>query len=557
MEKNKKMDLRIKLTLLILLSLIAAIPAWCCTSLIAGKKATLDGSTMITYAADSHVLYGELYRYPAADHKKGEMRVVKDWDTYKYLGEIPEVTHTYSVVGNMNEHQLAIAESTWGGRPELIDTTGIIDYGSMIYITLQRAKTAREAIKVMTDLANTYGYASSGESFSIADPNEVWIMEMIGKGNVEKGVVWVAIRIPDDCISGHANQARIHQIPFGDKENCMYSEDVISFARKQGYYQGKDEDFSFSKAYAVYDYLALRGCDARVWAYYNMYADDMGRYFDWCDGNLDAEILPLYVKPRKKVSVNDMKQAMRDHFDGTQFDMHNDIGGGPWKCPYRFRPLTFKVDGIEYTNERAIATQQTGFSFVAQVRNWLPDNIGGVLWFGVDDANTCVYVPMYCSMTEVPNSYKVGNGDLLNLSWDAAFWVNNYVANQAYGRYSLMIDDIRKVQKGIESKLENEQNAIEAKALEMAKTSPEEASKMLNEYSVSIAENTTKRYKELGDYLLVKFLDGNVKKEANGKFERTPEGCPVSPNQPGYDEKYYENIVKEAGKHFRMKDVKL
>lgn len=529
-----------------------------CTNLIAGKGATSDGSVMVTYAADSHQLYGELYYYPAADHKKGSMREVREWDSHEHRGYIPEAAHTYSVVGNMNEHQLLIAESTFGGRHELINRDGIIDYGSLIYITLQRAKTAREAIKVMTDLVAEHGYCSSGESFSIADPNEVWVMEMVGRGPKEKGALWVAVRIPDDCISGHANHSRIHKFPLNDPENCIYCPDLISWARKNGYYSGdNDADFSFSFAFGDWDYSSLRGCDARVWAYYNMYADGMERYFNWCDGDITAEILPLYVKPNRKLTVDDLKAGMRDHFENTPFDMTKDVGAGPWNSPYRFRPLTYDVDGITYTHERAIATQQTAFVFVGQVRNWLPNEIGGILWFGVDDAATTVFIPMYCSMTEIPHSYAVGTADLLTLNWESAFWVNNFVANQAYDRYySLMFADIEKVQKRIEGALSLNQPEIEAKALQLYKTSPKDAAKYLNDYSVEQAEKATKDYKALGEYLLVKYLDGNVKVEDENGFAKSKDGNPAKPKWPGYDNKYYRNIVKETGNHFRVKEVK-
>ena len=529
-----------------------AIPVYPCTSLLVGKKASADGSSMITYAADSHVLYGELYHYPASDNPKGAMREVREWDTNKHLGYIPEVQHTYSVTGNMNEHQLAISESTWGGREELTDTTAIIDYGSLIYITLQRAATAREAIKIMTSLVEEYGYYSSGESFSIADPDEIWILEMISKGPYEKGAVWVAQRIPDDCIAGHANQARIHKIPLKDKENCLYSKDVISFARKRGYFTGKDADFSFSKAYCPADFGTLRGCDARVWAFFNKYTVGMDKYLPYLDGE-NTEILPLYVKPDRKLSVRDVQGMMRDHFEGTPFTMTGDIGSGPWNSPYRFRPMTFKIDGEEYVNERAISTQQTGFSFVAQMRNWLPDPIGGILWFGVDDANTCVYVPMYCAMTEIPHCYSPGNGDLYTLSWTSAFWVHNWVANQVYSRYSLMIPDIRKVQSSLEDNFEKQQPELEVQAKELYTKSPDEAIKFLNSYSINQATEATGKFKELGEYLLVKFLDGNMKKERDGKFARTPDGYPESPNFPGYNEEYYRSIVRETGDHLKVK----
>ncbi|MCH5245505.1 MAG: C69 family dipeptidase [Muribaculaceae bacterium] len=522
-----------------------------CTSLIAASGATEDGSVIVTYAADSHTLYGELYSQPAADHAPGTMRKVVEWDTGRLLGEISEIAHTYATIGNMNEHGLTIVESTWGGREELVDTTGIIDYGSLIYITLQRAKTASEAIDVMTALVDKYGYASEGESFTIADTDEVWIMEMIGKGGKSKGAVWVAQRIPDGCISGHANHSRIHQFPLKDKKNCRYSKDVISFARKMGYFSGRDEDFSFSRAYAVYDAGALRGCDARVWAFYNKFANGMDKYIPWIM-EAKGEVMPLWVKPDKKVSARDMQWMMRDHFEGTHLDMTQDIGAGPYKSPYRWRPLTFKVDSVEYTNERAIATQQTGFSLVAQLNKNFPELMKGIMWFGVDDANTCVYIPVYNCVTRVPHEFAPGNGDLYTISWDSAFWVTNYVANQAYNRYSQMIEDIRRVQIAQEDTI-----AMEVKILleEVAGLDPDIAVDVLNDHTSIAARRYVKRYKELGDYLLVKYLDGNVKKEKNGEFERNENGMPVYPYFPGYDEKYYRNIVNETGDKFFLPDI--
>ena len=432
-----------KVIFCLLAAALTAGHALACTSLIAAKGATADGSVMVTYAADSHNLYGELYTQPAADHAPGTMRKVVEWDTGKPLGEIEEVPHTYATVGNMNEHGLTIAESTWGGREELAGS-GLIDYGSLIYITLQRARTAREAIKVMTDLVDRYGYASEGESFSIGDPDEAWIMELIGKGKDDKGAVWVARRVPDCMISGHANFPRIHRFPLKDKtKETIYSKDVIKFAREKGYFDGKDEDFDFSRAYAVTDFGALRGCDARVWAYFNKFAQGMDKYLPWID-RAEGEPMPLWVKPDKPVSATDMKWMMRDHFENTPYDMTNDIGAGPYKVPYRWRPMEFEVDGEKYVHERAIATQQTGFSFVAQLRGNLPPYMRGLLWFGTDDANTNVYLPIFCSVKQAP--VQLAHGDVNTLDWNANFWVNNYVANQAYNRYSLMIPDIRRVQ---------------------------------------------------------------------------------------------------------------
>ena len=531
--------------------LLAAAPAasWACTSLIAGKKATADGSVIVTYAADSHTLYGELYHQPAADHAPGSMRTVTEWDTGRHLGEIPEVAHTYRTLGNMNEHGLTIAESTWGGRHELAGS-GLIDYGSLIYITLQRARTAREAIKVMTDLVNTYGYASEGESFSIADADEAWIMELIGKGKADKGAVWVARRVPDDCISGHANHSRIHKFPLNDP-NTLYSPDVIDFARKQGYFSGKDKDFSFSRAYAVTDGGALRGCDGRVWAFYNKHAVGAEPYLAWVLKG-EGEPLPLWMKPSATVSVRDMQAMMRDHFEGTPMDMTLDVGAGPYKVPYRWRPLTYEVDSVEYTHERAIATQQTGFSFVSQMRGDRPEAMRGTLWFGVDDANTCVYIPVFNGVTAVPHEFAVGNGDLYNLSWESAFWVNNYVANQAYNRYSQMIPDIRRVQTAIEDSLEAEIPALEA---EVKALDPAAASEKLTAYTASRTADYTKRYRALGDYLFVKYLDGNIKKEKNGEFERTADGMPVYPEFPGYDKRYYRSIANDPDGGDRLKSL--
>ncbi len=535
-------------------ALALAVPAGAlgCTSLVAGKNATPDGSVLVTYAADSHTLYGELYHTPGGKHEPGAMRKVVEWDTGKPLGEIPQPEVTYTTMGNMNEHGLTIVESTWGGREELADTTGLIDYGSLIYIALERAKTPREAIKVMTDLVKEHGYCSEGESFTIADANEAWIMELIGKGGKEKGAVWVARRVPDDCISGHANFPRIHKFDRKDKENTICSPDVIDFARKMGYYKGKDEDFSFSSAYCELDGTATRGCDGRVWSYFNRFADGMDRYLPWILES-EGEVMPLFVKPDRKVSVNDMKWAMRDHFEGTPMDMTKDVGAGPYSSPYRWRPMTFKVDGVEYLNERATATQQTGFSLVSQMNASHPEGMRGILWFGVDDTNTCVYVPVYNSMTAVPREFAVGNGDMLNLSWDAAFWVNNYVANQAYHRYSQMIPDIRRVQKAEEATLEAEVDSLKTAVASMA---PADARAALQAHTEMASARYLKNYRALGDYLLVKYLDGNVKKEKDGTFERTAHGMCASPDFPGYDERHYRAIAKETGNHLKVREIK-
>lgn len=527
--------------------------SFACTNLIAGKKATADGSVMVTYAADSHNLYGTLTHTPAATHSPGEMRQVIDWDTNRPLGEIPQPEKTYNVVGNINEHQVCIGESTWGGHKELEDTTGnsIIDYGSLIQIALERAKTAREAIDIMTGLVENYGYASSGESFSIADKNEVWVMEMIGKG-AEKGAVWIAVRIPDDAISGHANEPRIRKVNLKDKENVRYSKDLIKFARKRGYFSGKDEDFSFADAFEVHDPATRRGCDARVWSYFRRFNKEADKYYDWCDGYSD-EPMPLYIVPDRKVSVAEMQQSMRDHFEGTPFEMTTDIGSGPFHVPYRWRPMEYEVDGKKYLMERAIATQQTGWSFVSQSRDWLPDPVGGVLWFGTDDTNTSVYMPFYCGMTEVPR--QLGPGDVNTFDPDANFWVNTMVANQAYNRYDRMIPDIRKVQGALEGKFQGTRDASDRRLAEMVNSGDSEgAVKAMNAEAKAIAEEATEKYRDLAIYLLVKYMDGNEKKtDESGAFQWSEYGIPVYPKFGGYDPKYYEQIVRERGDHFLVR----
>lgn len=513
-----------------------------CTNILVSKGASKDGSTMITYAADSHELYGELYYYPAADHPQGTMLDIYEWDTGKYLGQIEQVSHTYQVVGNMNEHQLTIGETTFGGRGELRDTTAIMDYGSLMYITLQRAKTARGAIQVIDELLNKYGYYSSGESFSIADPNEVWIMEMISKGMHEKGAVWVARKVPDGYIAAHANQARIRQFPLDDPENCLYSEDVIDFARDMGYFKGKDEDFSFADAYAPLDYGALRFCEGRVYSVFNRAAPSLEMSMDYVKGLPGAEPMPLWIKPDEKLSVHDVMELMRDHFQGTDWDMTQDLGAGPFKLPYRWRPLIWEVDGVEYCNERAISTQQTGFSFVSQARSWLPDPIGGILWFGVDDTYSTVYVPMYCSITDIPPSFREGNGGLYDFTWESAFWIFNFVSNFTYLRYNLMIEDVRKVQRNLELGFFAQQEAIEQTAMEMYKQEPGKAIAYLTDYSIKQGEYTVNRWKKLGEGLLVKYIDGNVK--VNGEL-----------SQPGYPDDWYRKIIEETGDHFKMKKL--
>ncbi len=533
--------MRFIVTLLIFI-FSASFRVFSCTNLIAGKLATVDGSTMITYAADSYGLFGSLYHFPARTYPPGTMLDIYEWDSGKYLGQIKQVEKTLAVIGNMNENQVSIAETTFGGREELRDTTGIIDYGSLMYIALQRSRSAREAIRIMTSLVEEYGYYSSGESFSIADPNEVWIMEMIGKGPKNKGAVWVAQRIPDDCIAAHANQARITTFPFDDRNNCLYSVDVIAFAREQGYFKGKNKDFSFSDTYAPLDYGALRACEARVWSFFRQVNPEMDKYITYIKGET-VERMPLWIKPAKKLSVQDMKSFMRDQYEGTELDITKGFGAGQYGSKLRLSPLSFKVDGVEYYHERPIATQQTGFSFVAQMRNWLPPYVGGILWFGVDDAASSVYVPMYCGINSVPECFSEHNGSLLEYSSTAAFWVFNQVSNFAYPRYSLVMPDIKKVQQHWETNFHTMIPSIDKTVMGL----PEEnAREFLTTFSHTQATNTTAAWKKLGEFLLVKYLDGVIKKEENGKFLQNDKKIPEEIIRPGYPEEYLRQLIKET-----------
>ena len=517
-----------------------------CTNFLVGKDASVDGSTMISYAADSYALYGFLHYAPAADYPAGAMREVKDWDTGKPLCSIPQVAHTYNVVGNMNEHQLTIGETTWGGRPELEVGEGI-DYGSLIYIALERCKTAREAIKCMTDLVAEYGYASSGETFSIADPNEVWLMELIGKGKVEKGAVWVATRVPDDCIAAHANQARFTTIDFKDKANWIWSKDVVSFARKQGYFTGKEQDFNFQEAYAPYDFSGLYVCEARVWSFFRKFSDDMDKYFDFASGKTFVETggksagerMPLYIKPNHKVSAQELKDCMRDQYEGTPLDITQGPDAGPWNSKLRYGSLGFQYDSVQYWFERPIATQQTAWSFVAQMRGYESAKAGGIFWFGVDDAASTIYVPMYSTITRVPNCFAEGNGDMYNYSSTSAWWTYNIVANWAYTKYSAMMPDIKKVQAAWEDKFNSQVAAVDA---QVANLDAAQAAEFLTKYSCNQAEESTTAWKELGIYLFIKYLDGQQRKEKDGEFLRNDYGLPEGPNRVPYPASFLESV---------------
>ena len=541
-----------------------------CTNFIVTKGASTDGSVMVTYAADSHALYGALYHTPGGKHKSGAMLPVYEWDTGRYLRDIPQVKETWSTIGNMNEHSLIIGETTYGGRRELEDSTGRMDYGSLIYITLQRAKTAREAIGVIAELANTYGYASSGESFSIADPDEAWIMELIGKGfkddgkgdNARKGIVWVARRIPDGYVSAHANQARITTFPKNDPENCLYSPDVVSFAREMGYYDGPDADFSFCDAYAPLDFGALRACEARVWAFFRTVADDMDQYVDYAMGHNKENRMPLWVKPRVKVSPKTVFDCMRDHYEGTPMDMTADIGAGGHNCPYRWRPMEFEVDGVSYVNERATATQQTGFWFVAQARPGVTRDMG-ILWFGVDDAATSCLTPIFCSAQEVPECFREGNGSMLEYSPTSAFWLFNRTTNFAYMRYDMISADIRKVTDKWENDMLDNVQRVNAR---VGRMSPAARQNYLTQLSVETAQQLFDRWQKLNNYLLVKYMDGNVKSEHgdvltfldgdggpahfvdNGNGRQIPDKIQF----PGYNEKWKRAVAADNGETLKV-----
>lgn len=522
--------------------LLASSGAFACSNLIVGKKASVDGSVMVSYNADDYGMFGHLCHYPAGTHPKGTMRQIYDWDSGVYHGEIEEAPVTYNVIGNINEFQLSIGETTYGGREEMVDSTGILDYGSLIYVTLQRAKTAREAISVMTSLVEKYGYNSEGETFSICDPNEAWIMEMQGTGAVSKGVVWVAMRIPDDAICAHANQSRIGKFNMKDKKNVLYSKNVISYARKMGWFNGKDSDFSWKNTYAFPDFSGRRFCDARVWSFFNHYADDFDRYLPWALGkDKDAEDMPLWIVPNRKLSVADVENGMRDHYEGTALALDTtSIGGGIYEMPYRPTPLTFTVDGKQYFNERPISTQQTAFTFVSQLRSWLPREIGGVLWFGNDDANMVAYTPVYCGNTVQPACYNTKGADAVTFSSDNAFWLCNMVSNMVYPRYSQLFPELKAVRDSLETSYFANQTSIEKQAADLYQTDKAAALKLLNNYSNTKADEMLASWKHLATRIIVKYNDMAVKKEKDGKLLQ-------SVTRPGYPASFGHKLVKETG----------
>ena len=544
----------VKKLLLAVFACACVADALACTNFIVGKKASVDGSVMCTYNADDYGMFQGLCHYPAGTHAKGEKLKIYDWDTKVYHGEIDQAPVTYNVIGNINEFQVTIAETTYGGREEMVDTTGVIDYGSLIYIALQRSKTAREAIKVMTSLVEKYGYCSEGETFTVCDPNEAWIMEMMGAGPGSKSVVWVALRVPDDAICAHANQSRIGKFNMKDKKNVLYSKNVVKYARQMGWFKGKDEDFSWKNAYAFPDFSGRRFCEARVWSFFRHFDNSFDRYLPWAEGkDPNAEDMPLWIVPNRKLSVKDVENCMRDHYEGTALDIANrKVAGGIWNMPYQPTPLTYKVDGKTCFNERPISTQQTGFTFVAQMRSWLPREIGGVLWFGNDDPNMVAYTPVYCSSTRQPECYNTPGADAVTFSTKNAFWVCNWVSNMVYPRYSQMFPTLKEVRDSLETSYFARQASVEQQAQKLYEQNPDEAVKYLTQYSNTTAQQMLARWKELATYLIVKFNDMAVKPTKDGKFLRSKTGLGATVVRPGIPENVARELVKQTGDKYAV-----
>ena len=537
--------------------LVAASYAVACTNFIVGKKASADGSVFCTYNADSYGAFMPLYHFPAGKHAPGEMRQIYDWDTNKYLGQIPEAAETWNVIGNTNEWQLTIGETTFGGREEMVDTTGIIDYGSLIYITLQRAKNAREAIQVMTTLVEQYGYCSEGETFSICDPNEAWIMEMMGCASDRKlskeRTVWVALRIPDDMICAHANQSRIRKFDMKDKQNVLFSKNVVKYARKMGWFSGKDEEFSYADAYCPADFGARRWCEARVWSFFNRFSDDFSAYLPWALGeDPNAQPMPLWIKPNKLLTLQDMQAAMRDHFEGTPLSLDQDLGGGIWEMPYRVSPLSYKVDGEQYFNERPTSTQQSAFSFISQMRSWLPRQVGGCFWFGNDDGNMVSYVPIYCANTRQPVCFNTPGADDIHFSMDNAFWVCNWVANMVYPRYSLMFPSLKQVRDSLDAAFARAQPEIEAEAIARYANDEQALAAHMTDYSCLKAEQMMDRWRQLAYFLIVKYNDMVERPDRDGQFYYNENGLGQTIKRPGMPERFAREMNRHGGQRMKM-----
>lgn len=527
------------------------IQAMACTNVIVGKKASADGSVMVTYNDDSYGKFGFLDFYPAAQHKPGDTRRIISWEDGQYRGELSEVAQTYNVVGNINEHQVCICETTFVGREELQNPEGLLDYGSLIYIALQRSKTAQQAIDVMTQLVAEYGYCSEGETFSICDKNEAWIMEMIGKGPGQKGAVWVAIRIPDDCIAVHANSSRITRFDLKDTKNVRYSKDVISFARSKGWFSGKDQDFSFRDTYSPH--ISLRSCEARCWSIMNrLDSVQMASYLPYILKQEGAPTeMPLYIRPAHKVTFQELKECMRDHYEGTPLAFTDDLGAGAWGMPYRPRPLTYTdSEGNSYFNERAVSTQQTAFTLVSQLRSWLPDEVGGVMWFGCDDANMVAYTPVYCCTNRIPACYDRMTASAVNFNMQSAFWLCNLLSNIVYQRYSLIMPDLQKVQTRLETEWEREQETLVSDVLKLSDRNARV--EFLTGKTSEYANAMMTEWQQLLGYVVVKYNDMVIKNEVDGSFDTIcHEKCKVS--NPGYPEAYRNKIAKDTGTRYLQK----
>lgn len=547
-----------KKQLLFAVLLAAASYATACTNFIVGKKASADGSVFCTYNADSYGAFMPLYHFPAGKHAPGELRQIYDWDTNRYLGAIPEAPETYNVIGNTNEWQLTIGETTFGGREEMVDTTGIIDYGSLIYITLQRSKTAREAIAVMTALVEQYGYCSEGETFSICDPEEAWILEMMGCGSDRKlskeRTVWVALRIPDDMICAHANQSRIRTFNMKDKLNVLFSKNVVKYAKKMGWFNGKDAEFSYCDAYAPADFGGRRWCDARVWSFFNRFSDDFSEYLPWALGeDPNAKPMPLWIKPNKLLTLQDIQAAMRDHYEGTPLALDQDLGGGIWEMPYRVSPLSYKVDGQEYFNERPISTQQSAFSFISQMRSWLPRQVGGCFWFGNDDGNMVSYVPIYCANTRQPVCFNTPGADDIHFSMDNAFWLCNWVSNMVYPRYSLMFPTLQEVRDSLDASFARLQPTIEAEAVARYGNDEQALVAHMTDYSCLKAQQMMDSWRELAFFLIVKYNDMVERPDRDGQFYYNENGLGATVKRPGMPARFAREMNRHSGDRMRKK----
>ena len=547
-----------KKPLLFAVLLAAASYATACTNFIVGKKASADGSVFCTYNADSYGAFMPLYHFPAGKHAPGELRQIYDWDTNRYLGAIPEAPETYNVIGNTNEWQLTIGETTFGGREEMVDTTGIIDYGSLIYITLQRSKTAREAIAVMTALVEQYGYCSEGETFSICDPEEAWILEMMGCGSDRKlskeRTVWVALRIPDDMICAHANQSRIRTFNMKDKQNVLFSKNVVKYAKKMGWFNGKDAEFSYCDAYAPADFGGRRWCDARVWSFFNRFSDDFSEYLPWALGeDPNAKPMPLWIKPNKLLTLQDIQAAMRDHYEDTPLALDQDLGGGIWEMPYRVSPLSYKVDGQEYFNERPISTQQSAFSFISQMRSWLPRQVGGCFWFGNDDGNMVSYVPIYCANTRQPVCFNTPGADDIHFSMDNAFWLCNWVSNMVYPRYSLMFPTLQEVRDSLDASFARLQPTIEAEAVARYGNDEQALVAHMTDYSCLKAQQMMDSWRELAFFLIVKYNDMVERPDRNGQFYYNENGLGATVKRPGMPARFAREMNRHSGDRMRKK----